>query len=152
MYSIYSFFHSSMAIQPFVGPWPFPQFRNHFYTDGRILWTIGQPVARPLPIHRTKQTHTYPYLEWDSNPRSQVRASEDSSCLRPRDHCDGHNIYINVVFLKIVLQVAIPKLYPRSRQDFISGLLGVWTLSIVRYSKNTEEHNVSETGSVSVFR
>jgi hypothetical protein len=34
-----------------------------------------------------------------------------------------------------------------------SGLLGFWTLSIVRYSKNVEEeHNVSETGSVSVFR
>jgi hypothetical protein len=25
-----------------------------------------------------------------------------------------------------------------------SGLLGFWTLSIVRHSKNTEEHNVSE--------
>jgi hypothetical protein len=31
--------HSSMAIQPFVGPWPLFQFRNVFYTDGRIPWT-----------------------------------------------------------------------------------------------------------------
>jgi hypothetical protein len=30
-----------------------------------------------------------------------------------------------------------------------SGLLGPWTLSIIQYSK---EHNVSETGSVSVLR
>jgi hypothetical protein len=30
-----------------------------------------------------------------------------------------------------------------------SALMGFWTLSIVRYSK---EHNVSETGSVSVLR
>jgi hypothetical protein len=37
-------------------------------------------------------------------------------------------------------------------EERTSGLLGFWTLSIVRYSKNTEEHNVSETGSVSVFR
>jgi hypothetical protein len=33
-----------------------------------------------------------------------------------------------------------------------SGLLGFWTLAIVGYSKNTKEHNVSETGSVSIFR
>jgi hypothetical protein len=36
--------------------------------------------------------------------------------------------------------------------EALSRLLGFWTMSIVRYSKNTEEHNVSETGSVSVFR
>jgi hypothetical protein len=35
---------------------------------------------------------------------------------------------------------------------FVSRLLGFWTLSIVWYSKNTEEHNVLETGSVSIFR
>jgi hypothetical protein len=28
-------FHSSMALQPFVGPWPLLQFRNLFYT-GRL--------------------------------------------------------------------------------------------------------------------
>jgi hypothetical protein len=37
------------------------------------------------------------------------------------------------------------------KQSSVSGLLGFWTLSIVRYSKNTEEHNVSETGSVSLL-
>jgi hypothetical protein len=31
------FIHSSMALQPFVGPWPLLQFRNLFYTDGRLL-------------------------------------------------------------------------------------------------------------------
>jgi hypothetical protein len=36
--------------------------------------------------------------------------------------------------------------------QYYSGLLGFWTLSIVRYSKKTEEHNVSETGSVSILR
>jgi hypothetical protein len=45
-----------MALQPFVGPWPLLQFHNHFYTDGRSLWTSDQPVARPLPTHRTIQT------------------------------------------------------------------------------------------------
>jgi hypothetical protein len=47
--------HSSMALQPFVGPWPLLQFRHFFYTDGRTTWTSDQPVARPLPKHRTTQ-------------------------------------------------------------------------------------------------
>jgi hypothetical protein len=72
----YSFIHSPMALQPFVGPWALLQYRNLFYTDGRTPWTSDQPVARPLPIHRTAQTqnkrrHKHLYLEWDANPRSQ---------------------------------------------------------------------------------
>jgi hypothetical protein len=46
-------FHSSVALQPFVGPWPLLQFHNLFYTDGRTPWTSVQPVARPLPTLRT---------------------------------------------------------------------------------------------------
>jgi hypothetical protein len=45
-----------MALQPFVWPWPLLQFRDLFYTDGRHPWTSDQPVARPLPTHRTTQT------------------------------------------------------------------------------------------------
>jgi hypothetical protein len=74
------FLHSSMALQPFVRPWPLLQFRNLIYTDGRTPWTGNQAVARSLPIHRTTQTqnkriYRYQCLEWDSNPRSQ-RPSE----------------------------------------------------------------------------
>jgi hypothetical protein len=39
------------------------------YTVDRALWTGYQPVARPLPTHRT--TETYLCLEWNSNPLSQ---------------------------------------------------------------------------------
>jgi hypothetical protein len=46
--------HSSMAVHPFVGPWHLLQFQ---YTDGKTPWTRDQPVARPLPTHRTAQTH-----------------------------------------------------------------------------------------------
>jgi hypothetical protein len=62
-----------MALQPFVGPWPFFSFLI-FYTVGRIPWTEDPPVARPLPAHRTAQTqnkHRHPCLKGDSNPRSQ---------------------------------------------------------------------------------
>jgi hypothetical protein len=39
------------------------------YTVGKTPWTGNQPVARPLPIHRTN-AHRHPCLQWDSNPRS----------------------------------------------------------------------------------
>jgi hypothetical protein len=51
-----------------------------FYAVGRTPWTGDEPVARPLPTHRTtqtqnKRTHRHPCLDWDSNSRSQ-RSSE----------------------------------------------------------------------------
>jgi hypothetical protein len=46
-----------------------------FYTVSRTPCTGDQPVARPLPTHRTAQhrinAHRHPCLEWDSKPRSQ---------------------------------------------------------------------------------
>jgi hypothetical protein len=50
------FIHSTMVLQPFVGPWPLLQFRNLFYRDGRTPWPSDQPVARSLPVHRTTKT------------------------------------------------------------------------------------------------
>jgi hypothetical protein len=57
-----------------------------YYTVGRTPWAVDQPVTRPLPTHRINahsriRTHD-----------PSVRASEDSSCLRPRGHCDRHQI------------------------------------------------------------
>jgi hypothetical protein len=45
-----------MALQLFLRPWPLLQFRNLFYTHCTTPWTGDQPVARPLPTHRTTQT------------------------------------------------------------------------------------------------
>jgi hypothetical protein len=45
----------SMALQPFVAPWPLFQVLD-LYTVGRTPWTGDQPVARKLPTHRTTQT------------------------------------------------------------------------------------------------
>jgi hypothetical protein len=44
-----------MALQPSVGSWPLFQFIN-LYTVGGTPWTGDQPVARPLPTHRTSKT------------------------------------------------------------------------------------------------
>jgi hypothetical protein len=41
----YSFAHSSVALQPFVGPRPLFQFRDLFYTDGRTPWSAGRKAA-----------------------------------------------------------------------------------------------------------
>jgi hypothetical protein len=58
---IYIFFFLLMAIPAHSGSRPLIQFRNLFYTDGGTPWTSDQPVARPLPTHRTtqhKRVHT----------------------------------------------------------------------------------------------
>jgi hypothetical protein len=60
-----------------------------------ILYTVGTTVRpRPLPAHRTTQTQNKRTHIYASNRirthDSIVRAGEDSWCLRPRDHCDGH--------------------------------------------------------------
>jgi hypothetical protein len=46
------------------------------YAVGRTPWTSDQPVARPLPTHRTTKTqnkriYKRACIEWGSNPRSQ---------------------------------------------------------------------------------
>jgi hypothetical protein len=96
----------SMALPGHSGPRPLIQFRNHFYTDGRTPWTSDQPVARPLPKHRTTQTqnkriHT-PNIHALNGIRTHdpsFRASEDSSCLRPRGYCDRPIIVLT--YLKV---------------------------------------------------
>jgi hypothetical protein len=65
-----------------------------FYAVGRTPWTGDQPVARPLPAHRTAQTQnkrtqtsmprvgferTIPVFEW---------AKTIHACPRPRGYCD----------------------------------------------------------------
>jgi hypothetical protein len=48
----------SVALQSFC--WTLPRFFSFFilYTVGRSPWTGDQPVARPLPTHRTTQTQS----------------------------------------------------------------------------------------------
>jgi hypothetical protein len=61
------------------------------YRVGGTPWTGDQPVARPLPTHRTTQTQNKRTdIHASGGIRTHdpsVRAGEDSTCLRPRDHC-----------------------------------------------------------------
>jgi hypothetical protein len=52
--NIHSFVHQ-WPYRPLLGPGRFFSFII-MYTVGRTLWTGDQPVARPLPTHRTTQT------------------------------------------------------------------------------------------------
>jgi hypothetical protein len=65
--AVFHFIQSSMLYSPLLGPGLFFSFVFFFYTDGRTSWTSDQPVARPLPTHRTTQTqnnltHRHPCL------------------------------------------------------------------------------------------
>jgi hypothetical protein len=78
------FIQLSMALQPFVGHWPLFIFSFVIlHTVGRTPWTVDQPVARPLPTHRTTQTqnkHTQtsmPRVGFEPTTPS-ARADEDS--------------------------------------------------------------------------
>jgi hypothetical protein len=85
----------------FVGPWPLLQFCNHFYTVGRTPWTSDQPVARPLPTHRTFK-HRYPGLSEIRTYDPSVGASEDSSCLRLLGRDQAYSIREAKLFCNVV--------------------------------------------------
>jgi hypothetical protein len=72
-----SFIHSSVALQPFVGPLPLLQFRNLFYTDGRAPWTSDQPVARPLPTRRNNTNRINAHT--DIHALSGIRTHDPSA-------------------------------------------------------------------------
>jgi hypothetical protein len=75
--SVSHFIHSSMPLQPFVGPWPL-QFRNLFFFT-QSVGLLGQVISpsQGLYLHtgQHKRTHKHPCFGWDSVPRSQ-RSSE----------------------------------------------------------------------------
>jgi hypothetical protein len=53
---LHSPIHSSMVLQPFVGPWPLLQFRNIFYTDGRTPWRVISP-SQDHYLHTGQHKH-----------------------------------------------------------------------------------------------
>jgi hypothetical protein len=82
-----------MALQPL---WALSAFQSpDLFTIDRTPWTSDQLIARPLPKHRTAQTQNrYIYTPNFRALRGirihdhRVRASKDSSCLRPLGYCD----------------------------------------------------------------
>ncbi|PNF38698.1 hypothetical protein B7P43_G17524, partial [Cryptotermes secundus] len=72
------------------------------YTFGRTPWAGDQLVAKPLPVHKHRKTHTH---KLDIYALSGIRtydpgfqASEDSTCLRPLDFTIYGTQSLNTVF------------------------------------------------------
>jgi hypothetical protein len=78
-----------MVLPAHLGPRPLIHLNNIFFADDRTPWARDQPVARPLPKHRTTQTQNIRILIPNIHAfigilthDPSVRTSEDSSCLR----------------------------------------------------------------------
>jgi hypothetical protein len=86
-------------------------------TIGRTPWTSDVLVVRTLPKHRTTQTHNKhiytPNIHAVSGIRTHdhsVRASENSSYLRPRGHCDRRK-YVLHSFTYNITVTNLKKIY-----------------------------------------
>jgi hypothetical protein len=103
------YIYLSMAVQSFL--LDLGRFFSFLilYTVGRTPWTGDQPVARPLPTHRTtqiEQTHRDIHaFSGIRNHDPSVRASEESSCLRKRGHCDRPKIDIELFIMHSCLHL-----------------------------------------------
>jgi hypothetical protein len=95
-----------MTLQPL---WTLAAFQfSDLFTIGRTPWTSDQLIARPLPKHRREQTQNKHIRVYTPNIHAlsgirtydhSVRASENSSCLRPIGYRDRpiHTIYFRKI-------------------------------------------------------
>jgi hypothetical protein len=127
-----------MALQPL---WALASFQfPALFTINRTLWTSDQLVARTLPKHRTAQTknkHIYtPNIHVLNGIRTHdhsIRASEDSSCLRPLGYRDRRlQVLMKVIFnfLRPMKIIYINEYYDIYR---VTELRGVTTQKIVLF-------------------
>jgi hypothetical protein len=83
-----------MALQPFVGPWPLPQFRKSFFTEmtghlGRVICSSqGRYLHTGQHKHSTNAYADIHALSWIRTDDPRVWAREDSLRLTSRGHCD----------------------------------------------------------------
>jgi hypothetical protein len=93
----------SMTLQSFVGPWPLFQFLNSVHS--RLDSLDGGPARRKAAIYTPNNTNRINAqniyaLSGVRTHDSRGRATENSSCLRPRGHCGRHICVYNAQLLK----------------------------------------------------
>jgi hypothetical protein len=132
-----------MDLQPFVGPWPLLSFLI-LYTVGRTPWTGDQPFARPLSIHRTKQTQnkrTQSSMPWAGfEPTTPVFMPQTA---RPLWSAGPHqHLYIPEYALELLMNDRISPLVKQAirpnRQIFFStrSLDGYYSNRLPRHIKS----------------
>jgi hypothetical protein len=95
-----SFIHSSMALQPFDGPWPLLRFCNLFTQTAGLGRRTSPSQGRYL--HTGQHPHTDIHaLSGIRTNEPTIRANECSSCLRPCCHYDRplHTCYLHLFTL-----------------------------------------------------
>jgi hypothetical protein len=96
---IHSFIHSSITLHPSLGPGLFFSFVIMFTQSVGLLGRVIIP-SQGRYLHTGQHKHrinAHIYIHALSRIQTQdpsVRASEDSSCLRPRGHCDRQDVQI----------------------------------------------------------
>jgi hypothetical protein len=82
----------SMPLQAHSEPRPLIQFRNHFLQAVGLLGRVISPSQGRYLNTGQHKDRINAYTHQTSMPwvgfELTIRASEDSSCLRPRDYCD----------------------------------------------------------------
>jgi hypothetical protein len=83
----------SMGLTVLIGPWSLLQFDKHFFTQtvvrlGRVICpSQGRYLHTGQYKHRKNAYTNIHTLSWIRNHDPSVRASENSSCLKPGIDC-----------------------------------------------------------------
>jgi hypothetical protein len=134
---VYLSIYLAMSLQPFVAPWQLCQFLDLLHSQYESL-DGDQAVARPLPTHRTAQTDN----KRTQTSMPQVRFEPTITVFDPAK---------TVHALERAATMIGPQIFSRS-VNVLLRINRIRTSSIVRCLKTAIEHNVSETGFVSIFR
>jgi hypothetical protein len=122
-----------MAVQPFVGSWPLFSV-SWSYTQSVRLLGRGNSPSQGLYLHTKQHKHRINAHNTDVHALSgirthdpSVRASEDSSCLRQRDHCDRPAVRLESIIISIGVSNYYSKLLyiVRSRDSVVGIATGV---------------------------
>jgi hypothetical protein len=134
-----------MALPAHSGPRPLIQFRNHFSQTVRILGRVISPSqGRHLHTgqHKHRITHTkLPYLEWDSNPRSQLHVLDRAATVTRLNNNNNNN---TAKYMSKITTYEPKTAVKPSSQAFCSPSAHARNLSYLSYSfgatKGTETH------------